>query len=223
MERQAWGGTQADDVLYKRAALLAVLTIVYNLAEGMVSTAFGAGDDAIALFGFGVDSFVEVLSGIGILHMILRVRKGGASNRDEFERRALHSTGVAFYALSAGLLATVVLAVATGRTPDTTIPGIVIACVSLATMWLLMRAKLAVGRSLNSQAILADAQCTRSCLYLSFVLLASGIAYELTGLGFIDAIGAVGVAWFAWREGRESFQKAKGLSCCACGEAGTCE
>ncbi len=207
---------ETNDVLYRRAAWLAVLTIVYNLAEGIVSTVFGAGDDAIALFGFGVDSFVEVLSGIGILHMIMRIQRGGQASRDEFERRALRITGTAFYLLAVGLLATVALTVAEGRKPETTVPGIIIASVSILAMWLLIRAKLSVGRRLQSQAILADAECTRSCLYLSFVLLLSGIGYELTGWGSLDSVGAVGVAWFAWREGREAFQKAKGISCCSC-------
>ena len=207
---------QEKTSLYNRAALLAVLTIVYNLAEGIVSTAFGAADDTIALLGFGVDSFVEVLSGIGILHMIIRMRSGGDTHRDRFERRALQITGTAFYLLAAGLVATVIITLTTGRTPETTVPGIIIACISIAAMWLLIRAKTAVGRRLASQAILADAQCTRSCLYLSFVLLASGVGYELSGIGLIDTLGAAGVAWFAWREGRESFRKAKGLACSSC-------
>lgn len=201
--------------LYAKAAALAVVTIVYNLAEGIVSTAFGAGDDALALFGFGVDSFVEVLSGVGILHMVLRLRRGAADRRDEFEKRALRITGTAFYVLAVGMLATVGVSLVRGSHPETTVPGIVVACVSIVAMWLLIRAKLEVGHRLNSQAVIADAQCTRSCLYLSFALLASGIGYELTGLGFLDAAGALAVAWFAWREGREAFQKAAGQECCS--------
>jgi hypothetical protein len=61
--------------LYRRALLLAWVTIVYNLAEGLVSIGFGLRDETLALFGFGVDSFVEVVSGAGILHMVQRIRR----------------------------------------------------------------------------------------------------------------------------------------------------
>lgn len=56
------------------ALLLSLVTIFYNMAEGVISTFFGANDETLALFGFGLDSFVEVLSGIGIAHMIYRMK-----------------------------------------------------------------------------------------------------------------------------------------------------
>jgi hypothetical protein len=43
--------------LYRIASLLALFTIYYNLAEGMVSVWFGTEDETIALFGFGLDSW----------------------------------------------------------------------------------------------------------------------------------------------------------------------
>jgi len=86
-------------------------------------------------------------------------------------------------------------------------------------MWWLIRAKIRVGTALDSPAILADAACTRTCLQLSFVLLAASLGYELTGIAGLDSAGALGIAWFSWREGREAFGKARGLSCCC---KGTC-
>ena len=52
--------------LYRQASLLAYVTIGYNMVEGLVSVWFGLDDETFALFGFGLDSFVEVISGIGI-------------------------------------------------------------------------------------------------------------------------------------------------------------
>jgi divalent metal cation (Fe/Co/Zn/Cd) transporter len=80
-------------------------------------------------------------------------------------------------------------------------------------MWLLIHYKIKVGKQLDSQAIVADAHCTRACLYLSIVLLLSSGGYELTGIGGFDSIGAIFIAGLSLKEGRESFQKAKGLSC----------
>ena len=79
--------------LYRRASYLAVFTIVYNLIEGAVSVWFGAADETLALFGFGVDSFIEVISAVGVWHMLRRIRGNNGETRDEFEQRALRITG----------------------------------------------------------------------------------------------------------------------------------
>jgi divalent metal cation (Fe/Co/Zn/Cd) transporter len=202
---------------YNRATFLALFTIVYNLVEGGVSVWMGTADETLALFGFGVDSFIEVISAIGVWHMLRRIRANGNETRDEFEQRALRITGTAFYILTAGLLLTAVLNLYQHHRPETTLWGIVISVVSISFMWLLIRAKTRVGTALNSPAILADAACSRACLYLSVVLMVSSIGFELTGIGSLDAIGAVLIAWLTFREGKESFDKAKGMTCsCGC-------
>ena len=85
-------------------------------------------------------------------------------------------------------------------------------------MWLLIHYKVKVGKQLKSQAILMDATCTKTCLYLSFVLLLSSAGYELTNIGGLDSMGAILIAVFSFKEGRESFQKARGITCCSCVE-----
>jgi len=80
-------------------------------------------------------------------------------------------------------------------------------------MWALIYFKIKVGRQLNSEAILADAKCTKTCLYLSFTLLLASVGFELTDIGGIDSIGAILIAIFSFREGRESFEKSRGESC----------
>jgi hypothetical protein len=209
--------------LYKLASALALVTIFYNLLEGLVSVYFGLEDETIALFGFGVDSFVEVISGIGIWHMVRRLRQiGGGSkscgndNPDIFERQALRITGTAFYILAAGLVLTSLINLYTGHKPSTTFWGIVISLISILTMWILIHYKVKVGRELNSSAILADAACTKVCLQLSLVLLLSSLGYELTGIGGMDSIGAIGIAWFSYREGKEAFERASGSECNSC-------
>lgn len=195
--------------LVKKAFALSLFTIFYNLAEGIISVYFGAGDETLALFGFGVDSFVEVISGIGITHMILRMKYATVNSRDSFERTALKVTGTAFYLLTAGLIVGSVLNIINNVKPETTLPGIVIASISILTMYWLMNSKLKVGKELNSDAIIADANCTKTCFYLSFILLASSGLYELFNIAYFDVLGSLGIAYFAFREGKESFEKAK--------------
>ena len=202
-----------NTALYRTASLLAIVTIVYNILEGAASVYFGVDDDTLALFGFGLDSFVEVISGIGIWHMIRRIQNHPESDPDQFEKRALRITGFAFYLLSGGLIFGALLNLYQGHRPDTTFWGIIISLISISVMWVLIRYKVKVGHQLHSDAILADANCSRVCLWLSWLLLAASAGYELTGIGGIDAAGALGIAIFSFREGRESFEKAKGESC----------
>ncbi|MDY0254626.1 MAG: cation transporter [Tenuifilaceae bacterium] len=203
--------------LIQLALILTIVTLTYNLVEGLVSVFFGISDDTLVLLGFGVDSFVEMISAFGILHMVIRMRKSQADTPDRFEKNALRITGTAFYLLTLGLIAGVAVNFYTGEEPETTVVGIIVSSASILTMWFLMRAKLSVGRKLNSAAIIADANCTKTCFYLSFVLLASSLLYELTGIGWVDNLGSLGIAWFAFTEGREAFEKArKGNFTCAC-------
>lgn len=205
---------QTDANRYWTYALwLALFTIFYNLAEGLISVYFGFSDEALTLFGFGVDSFIEVMSGIGILAMVIRIRQNPDTPRSQFERTALRVTGTAFYLLVAGLAITAAYNIIVGHKPETTLPGLIISLISIAIMWALVSGKRKVGRALNSQPILSDANCTMVCIYMSVVLLASSLVYELTGFGFVDSIGALGLIWFSYNEGKEAFEKAAGLEC----------
>ena len=196
--------------LYKQAYWLSLFTIFYNIVEGLVSMILGYADETLSLFGFGADSFIEVMSGIGIAIMILRIRKNPESPKSNFEKTALRITGTAFYILSAGLFAGIVLNLITRHKPETTLWGVIISLVSIAVMVWLMAAKKSIGRKLNSEPIIADANCTRVCVYMSLVLLVSSLVYELTGFAYADAIGAAGLMYFSVTEGREAFEKVEG-------------
>jgi divalent metal cation (Fe/Co/Zn/Cd) transporter len=206
--------------LYKKAYMLSLFTIVYNIVEGLISMFLGYQDETLALFGFGVDSFIEVMSGIGIALMILRIRKNPLSSKSTFEIKALKITGTAFYLLSAGLLAGIIVNLVNHHKPETTLWGVVISLISIAVMVWLMNTKKKVGKQLNSEPIIADANCTKICVYMSLVLLASSLIYELTGFAYADVIGAAGLIYFSVSEGKEAFEKAKGKEC-SCG--GSCK
>jgi divalent metal cation (Fe/Co/Zn/Cd) transporter len=201
---------------YNLALWLAFFTIFYNIAEGLVSMYLGFEDESLALFGFGADSFIEVISGLGILHMITRIKLHPHSKRDRFEKTALKITGVAFYILVVGLVFSSIYNIWTGHKPETTFWGVVISLISIVTMWALVWGKRKAGKALDSDPILADANCTLVCLYMSVVLLVSSGIYELTGIGFIDSLGGLGLAWFAFSEGKECFEKIKSDKYCSC-------
>lgn len=202
------------DKYWNYALWLALFTIVYNMVEGLVSVSFGFSDEALTLFGFGVDSFIEVLSGIGILAMVLRIRQHPDEPRSQFEQTALRVTGTSFYLLAVGLGLTAIYNLFTGHKPTTTLPGLIISLISIAVMWMLVVGKRRVGHTLDSSPILADANCTMVCIYMSVVLLAASLVYQATGFGFVDSIGALGLIYFSYHEGKESFEKAAGLDDC---------
>lgn len=204
---------QTEQKLYKTAYLLSIFTIAYNVLEGIISMLLGYQDETLTLFGFGVDSFIEVMSGIGIAVMISRIRQNPKSSKSSFETRALRVTGTSFYFLAVGLLAGIVVSIVNHHQPETTLWGVVIAVISIAVMWWLVNAKKRIGRLLDSDAIVADANCTKVCIYMSLVLLAASGIYELTGFAYADAIGSAGLIYFSISEGKEAFEKAKGKEC----------
>lgn len=199
---------------YSKAFYLSLFTIFYNVIEGLVSVYFGFEDETLALFGFGVDSFIEVISGIGIAIMVVRIKNNPNTPISTYEKTALNITGTAFYLLSLGLLAGIIINIYYGHKPIATSWGIIISIISIIVMSWLVFEKRKIGKKLNSEPILADSNCTLVCIYMSIVLLVSSAIYELTGFAYADVIGAAGLIWFSVTEGKEAFEKAKGKTCC---------
>lgn len=206
----------AEQKLYKQAFGLSLFTIFYNAIEGLISIYFGYQDGTLTLFGFGVDSFIEVLSGAGIAIMIIRIKQNPGSEKSHFEIIALKITGIAFYLLSAGLFLGILVNLLNKQKPETTLIGLIIAVISIVIMLWLAYLKNKIGRKLKSEPIIADANCTRVCIYMSVVLLISSLIYELTGFAYADMIGSAGLIFFSFVEGKEAFEKAKGKEC-SCG------
>jgi len=207
---------ETRDKLYRQAFFLSIFTIAYNLVEGLVSVFFGFSDETLSLFGFGVDSFIEAISGFGIMQMVIRIRRNPESPVSDFEVRALRITGYGFYILALGLAAGIIMNLVKGHKPESTFWGTVISSVSIVVMLWLLISKNRVGKRLNSEPVLADSRCTLVCIYMSVVLLISSGVYELTGFAWADTIGAAGLLWFSFSEGREALMKAKkrDYGCC---------
>ncbi len=198
-----------NEKLLNTAFSLSIITIFYNVVEGIISVYYGLEDESLSLLGFGTDSFVEVISGIGIAHMVLRMKFSKVENRDKFERQALRITGAGFYILTLGIIVGAIFNIIENNKPETTFPGLIISGISIITMFFLMRYKKQIGVKMNSEAIIADANCTKSCLYLSIVLLVSSGLYEIFEIGYIDIIGSLIIGWFVFKEGKEAFDKVK--------------
>jgi divalent metal cation (Fe/Co/Zn/Cd) transporter len=207
--------TFEESRLYRSALFLSLFTIFYNILEGIVCMYLGYKDETLTLFGFGADSFVEVISGLGIYQMILRIRRHPDTAISKFEIRALRITGIGFMFMAVGLLVGIIVNFITHHKPESTFWGTIISSISIVVMLWLVISKRRIGRKLNSSAILADATCSQVCIYMSLVLLFSSALYEFTGFAYADVIGSAGLIWFSVVEGREALQQAKERKYCS--------
>ncbi len=189
--------------LYKKALFLSYFTVGYNVLEGVISIFAGVLAGSIALVGFGLDSFVESLSGAV---MIWRFRMHGRlSPEDEqkMEKKATRLVAYTFFILGAYVLYESVKKLYLHEIPDPSILGIIIAVVSIVVMPILFYQKYQTGRLLNSTSLVADSKETLACLFLSVALLIGlGLNYVF---GFWQAdpvVGLIVVAFLA-REGCE--------------------
>jgi len=202
--------------LYQRALWFAQFVVIYNVVEGIVSMILGYQDESLTLFGFGMDSAIEVASNLGVIYMIKRIQRNPNSDRAPFEKRALKITGYGFYLLSLSLLIGIVLNLIQGHKPVNTFFGVIISVISIFVMAFVVYNQLQTGKKLNSAPIIADAKCTMVCLYMSVVLLMASGIYYLTGFGYIDSLGALGLIYFSVKEGKESLEKANSNKLCSC-------
>jgi divalent metal cation (Fe/Co/Zn/Cd) transporter len=204
--------TAADRArLGRRAQLLAGASVTYNVVEAVVAVTAGIVAGSVALIGFGLDSVVEVSSGLIILwqfrHRLPQSR----------EQQALRLMAFSFFALAAYVTVESVRALFGGGEPARSPVGIGLAIASLIIMPFLSCAQRRTGRALGSNAVIADSTQTMLCTYLSAVLLLGLVLNATLGWGWADPIAGLVIAAVAVREGIEAW---KGEGCCAPGRDG---
>lgn len=190
--------------LIRRAKYLALASVVYNSIEAVASIATGTLTNSIALVGFGLDSIVEMSSGLIILwqfnhHM--------PENR---ERRALRLIAWSFFALATYVSFDSVRSLLSGPEAKASLVGVIIAALSLLVMPILSWAQRRTGRELGSTTVVADSKQTLLCTYLSAVLLLGLLLNALLGWWFADPLVGLVVAALAVREGIDAW---KGDAC----------
>ena len=189
----------------QRGKRLEYFTITWNAAEGLVAVIAGAFSGSVSLIGFGVDSFIEVISGSALLWR-MAAEGDRAEKRERVERAALRIVGVCFLALAAYLIYDGGGHLLRHEPPEHNVPGIVVAIVSLIVMPLLTRAKRRVGIELGSAAMQADAKQTLFCVYLSGLLLAGALLNALFGLWWADAVAGFVMVPLIAKEGIDSLR-----------------
>jgi divalent metal cation (Fe/Co/Zn/Cd) transporter len=193
--------------LGRRAQLLAAASVVYNTGEAVVAIGAGVAASSVALVGFGLDSIVEMSSGLIILwqfrHKVPQAR----------ERQALRLIAVSFFALAGYVTFESLRSLASGEAAAHSTVGIVLAAVSLIVMPFLSWAQRRTGRRLGSMTVVADSKQTLLCTYLSAVLLLGLLLNSALGWWWADPLVGLVVAGLAVKEGRDAWRG----DACACG------
>jgi divalent metal cation (Fe/Co/Zn/Cd) transporter len=195
----------------RRGRNLEYFTIAWNVLEGLVAVIAGMMAGSISLVGFGIDSFIEVTSGAVLLWRMSV--DADLQRRATNERIALRIVSLCFVALAAYVAYASLGDLIRQKAPQNSIPGIVLACVSLIVMPLLSRAKRKVGSALGSAAMHADARQTDFCVYLSAILLSGLILNALFGLWWADPAAALIMTPIIANEGLEGL---RGKACDRC-------
>ena len=200
----------------QRGKRLEYFTIAWNSLEGLVAVVAGAIAGSISLIGFGIDSFIEVTSGATLLWRMSV--DANQHTRERNERLSIRVVGVCFIALAVYVAWESVFDLIARKTPEHSVPGILLACVSLVVMPILSRAKKRVGIELGSPAMQADAKQTDFCVYLSVILLAGLLLNAALGWWWADPVAGLVMTPMIAKEGVEAV---KGKACCATPTANT--
>lgn len=188
----------------KRALLLSVATVGYNLVEGVAAVVVGALSNSSALFSFGLDSFTESLSGSV---MIWRFGKERSKKDEErIEQKAQKLVAYTFFILGAYVLYDAITQLLAHEEPEKSLFGIVVAVLSLIIMPTLMLAKYRTGKLLNSKSLISDSKQTLACVVMSATLLLGvGLNYFF-GLWWADPVAAIAIAIMLFYEGKEALE-----------------
>jgi divalent metal cation (Fe/Co/Zn/Cd) transporter len=209
-------GTQVipREILAQRGKRLEYFTIGWNTLEGLVAVLSGAAAGSVSLMGFGIDSFIEVLSGSTLLWRMSV--DSDAERREQNERLALRIVGACFAALAVYVGYEALHDLITRDAPRPSLPGILLAIASLIAMPLLSRAKRKVGSGLESAAMHADARQTDFCAYLSFILLIGLLLNKFFGLWWADPLAGLVMVPIIAKEAYDGL-RARACQSCQCG------
>jgi cation diffusion facilitator family transporter len=194
--------------LVRRGFFLSVLTVAWNIVEGIIAVVSGILSGSVALVGFGIDSFVESTSGVVVGWRFSYEMSGRAKEKiEKAELWAARITGSLLLLLALYLVTdSCRRLLGFGREPGPSRTGIALTIISLIVMPILARAKLKLAGKLGSRSLRADAYETIACAWLSLTTLAGLILNAAFGWWWADPVAALVLVPLIVREGIEGLR-----------------
>jgi len=191
----------------RRVVRLQIITLVWMSVEAAVSLGTAWHAHSPALFGFGGDSLIELLSAAVVL---CRFR----FNFDE--AHAARIAGALLFALAGLVVLTSVLNFIGYREAQRSLVGICILLSAAIAMPLLANKKRKLAVLTSSAALKADSTESALCGYMAWIALVGLAVNVVWGKSWADPVAALALTPLILREGWEAFRAQR--ICCHCAD-----
>jgi divalent metal cation (Fe/Co/Zn/Cd) transporter len=190
----------------RRVLQLQVLTIVWMTVEAVVSLGTAWSSHSPALFAFGGDSLIELLSA-AVVFWRFRFELN--------EARAARIAGVLLFTLAGLVMLTSVLNFLGYLEAQRSPVGIgILLAAAVAMPWLASRKRQLAAVS-SSGALKADAAQSALCAYMAWIALAGLLVNATWGISWADPVAALALTPLILREGWVAVHSSKlGCDCC---------
>ena len=195
--------------LYRKGLFLEYFTVGYNIIEAFASIVFGSIANSIALIAFGLDSVVESLSGFVLIWRLRQHGKIPEAEEERIEKKATRIVALTFFVLGFYVLFQSLKKLIGKEISDPSLPGIIIAIVSMTIMPVLTWQKYRTGKQIRSRALIADSKETLACAFLSVALLLGLGSNYLFGFWQADPIAGLIIVIFLFKEGLEGWKESR--------------
>jgi divalent metal cation (Fe/Co/Zn/Cd) transporter len=197
----------------KEGLLLSVFTVFYNIIEGILSIFVGASTGSVSLVGFGLDSFIESLSGSILIWRFTRGSEISNSHEDGTEQKAIRLISYTFFILGIYVAYESIQKLINQEPPESSIFGVIIAVISIVVMAFLYKKKKQVGMGNHVRSLVADSRQTLACIWMSITMLIGlGLNY-LFNIWWSDAVAGLIIAGFLFKEGYQTYKEKKLCTC----------
>jgi divalent metal cation (Fe/Co/Zn/Cd) transporter len=194
--------------VHRRVIRLQIITLVWMSIEAAVSLGTAWHAHSPALFGFGGDSLVELLSAAVVL---------GRFRFQLDEARAAKAAGILLFVLAGFVVLTSVLNFIGYGEAKRSLIGISILVAAAVAMPLLASRKRKLASITSSASLKADAAESALCGYMAWIALAGLAANAIWGLSWADPLAALALTPLIVREGREA--RRSHCLCCNCSDS----
>jgi len=206
--------TDTDDraALVRHAFTLEWMTVGWMMVESVAAIVAAVTARSLSLLAFGIDSFIELISGCVLLWRLIVELKHGQAFSEQAERAASRIGGSLLFALALYVVASAALSFWWRRGQEFSLLGLAVTVIAIPIMWWLSRRKLAIAKELSSPSLRTDAMESITCGYLSGAIVIGQLAQLVLGAWWVDGVTSLAIVYFLVKEGLEAWEDSE---CCA--------